>query len=63
MTTDVKSKPTALDKLNTILDRLELGEAIEAWQASGDRIHQRIDEGRKELNNHENKLQKKDAAK
>lgn len=54
----VKLKPS--EKITAILNRLPIGEAIEAWQEAGDTLHKRIDDGKKELDEHKNKLPKKE---
>lgn len=53
------TKPSASEKITAILNKLEIGEAIEAWQEAGDQLHKRIDDDRKKLDDHKNKLSKK----
>jgi hypothetical protein len=49
-------KQTAAQKITTILDKLEIGKAIEAWQEAGDTLHFIIEENQKELDSHKKKL-------
>lgn len=58
MTTD-KTTP-AVDKINTILSKLSIGDAIDIWRTIGDNLHQRISDSKKELDDHESKLTKKE---
>lgn len=54
---NVKLKPS--EKITSILNKLEIGKAIEAWQEAGDQLHKRIDDDRKKLDDHKSKLSKK----
>lgn len=54
-----KLKSSASEKITAILNRLPIGDAIEAWQEAGDDLHKRINDDQKKLDEHKNKLPKK----
>jgi len=56
----VKPKQTPLEKINSILDKLGIGEAIEIYNKSGKYLHQRIEQKESELSNHKKKLPAKE---
>lgn len=50
----------ATDKIDAILQKLELKDQVEIWRTLGDKIHQRISENQNQLSNLQNKLSKKE---
>jgi len=60
MTTEVK-KSSSAEKITAILNKLEIGKAIEAWHEAGDKLRLRIDQNQKELDTHKKKLPTKES--
>lgn len=51
-----KDKPSPLDKVKVIVDKMEVHHAIEMWQALGEYLHLKLMKQREEINSHLSKL-------
>lgn len=51
-------KHSAIEKINSILDKLSIAEAIEVYQKCGEDLHAKIEKQKQELIEHQNKLSK-----
>lgn len=51
-----KEKPSPLDKVKTIVDKMEIHHALEMYYALGEYLHKKLFDQREKLNEHLSKL-------
>ena len=44
----VKTKATPLDKINTILEKMDISTQLDTWRLAGDALHKRIEDHKKD---------------